>query len=333
MHVILIDGMVRKGAIRLLRTLAMLTWLACSCAIARAQGVVEEKGWSEDFAVVNIASSIDGHVQQAYFYRAQAEGPRPLIVSLHTWSGSYSQSDPIAELSKKEDVNYIHPDFRGPNNSKEACCSALALNDIDDAISWALQNSSVDTSRIYVLGVSGGGYATLSTFMRSKHRIRKFSAWAAITDLVAWYDECRIRKYKYADDILKCTNSSEDLLNTEEAIDRSPLYWETPLAKIQDAEVHIYAGIHDGVTGSVPFTHSIRFYNKLMADTRVKDSSAHVSDVETETLLRTRLPLGEFGNVGDRRICLKKSKGNTTLVIFEGGHEMLTAFAFYELLR
>ena len=172
--------------------LTTLVLLVASAVVGCAQEDVKEKDWSKGFAVVNIPSTIDGRVQQAYFYKARQVG-RPLVVSLHTWSGSYSQSDPIAALSMEEDVNYIHPDFRGPNNSKEACCSALALGDIDDAISWALANVDVDTSRIYVIGVSGGGYATLSTFMKSKHRIKKFSAWASITDLVAWHDESRLK--------------------------------------------------------------------------------------------------------------------------------------------
>lgn len=306
--------------------------LVASAVVGCAQEDVREKEWSEGFAVVNIPSTIDGRVQKAYFYKARQVG-RPLVVSLHTWSGSYSQSDPIAALSRLEDVNYIHPDFRGPNNSKEACCSGLALGDVDDAISWALANADVDTSRIYVIGVSGGGYATLSAFMRSKHRIEKFSAWASITDLVAWYDESRLKNNKYAGDILECTNSSDGVLNKEEAKDRSPLYWETPLEKLGDTEVHIYAGVHDGVTGSVPFTHSIRFYNKLLADAGVADSSAYVSDDEVEVLVRTRLPLGVFGEVGDRRICLRRSHGNIELVIFEGGHEMITEFAFEGLMR
>lgn len=313
--------------------LMTLVLFVASGDVAWAQEDVKEKVWREGFAVVNIPSTMDGRVQQAYFYKARREGSRPLVVSLHTWSGSYSQSDPIAELSRKEDVHYIHPDFRGPNKSKEACCSALALGDIDDAISWAVANANVDTSRIYVIGVSGGGYATLSTFMKSKHRIKKFSAWASITDLVAWYDESRAKNNKYAGDILQCTNSSDSVLNIAEAKARSPWYWETPLKKIQDTEVQIYAGVHDGVRGSVPFTHSIRFYNKLLSDAGVTDREAYVSEAEVEVLVRTRLPLGMFGDVGDRRICLRKSHGNVELVIFEGGHEMITEFAFEELMR
>ncbi|MEX1240762.1 MAG: peptidase [Cyclobacteriaceae bacterium] len=292
-----------------------------------------EKLWDDDFRIVEIKSGIDGHIQRAYFYRAKAEGPRPLVVSLHTWSGSYSQADEIAELSRERGVHYIHPDFRGPNTTVDACCSALALNDIDEAISWAMLHASVDTSKIYMIGVSGGGYATLSAFMKSKHPVKRFSAWASITDLAAWYDECRIRQYKYADDILRCTGSDTLALNIPAAKGRSPLYWPTPVPKLDDAVVFIYAGIHDGVTGSVPITHSINFYNKLLADLGVTDSMSYVSGFETKNLLLTRQPLGDFGHIGSRRICLRKDHGNIRLVIFDGGHEMLADFAFAELMQ
>ena len=164
-----------------------------------------EVSWGKDFKAVEIKSAIDDHIQKAYFYASTAADPAPLIVSLHTWSGDYSQKDTLSWLCRAKDLNYIHPDFRGINNTKNACCSNLAINDIDESISYAIQNANVDTSRIYVIGTSGGGYATLSAFMKSKQRIRKFSAWVPISDLVAWYHESSIRQNKYAGDILGCT--------------------------------------------------------------------------------------------------------------------------------
>ncbi len=166
--------------------------------------------WDSDFKVAEIISSVDGSVQKAYYSGARSENPRPLVVSLHTWSGNYTQADDLAEMCRDKDINYIHPDFRGENWTKDACCSDLVLSDIDDAISYAIRNSNVDKDKIFVIGVSGGGYATLSAFMRSKHNIAKFSAWASITDLVAWYNESRIRGANYAKNILDCTSSGNE---------------------------------------------------------------------------------------------------------------------------
>lgn len=289
-------------------------------------------GWNKDFDVVDIRSGSDNQIQKAYLYKTKSGKAKPLIVSLHTWSGNYTQKDDLASVCKQRDVNYIHPDFRGVNKTPSACCSELALSDIDDAITFAIKNANVDTTKIYVMGVSGGGYATLSTFMKSRHHIRKFSAWASITDLAAWYHESTILKNKYARDILDCTGSKDEL-NIENAKKRSPLYMKTPLEKVKNTTLFIFAGIHDGIQGSVPITHSINFYNKLLTDLAVKDKSKYVSDKEKLDLLEYRRPLGNLGNIAGRKICLQKEYSNIRLTIFEGEHEMLTEYALNEILK
>ena len=288
--------------------------------------------WDSAFTVVDIKSTMDNNIQKAYCYKSKSNKPKPLIVSLHTWSGYYYQKDDLAKLCQQKDLNYIHPDFRGANWTKDACCSDLALNDIDDAITFAINNFNVDTTKIYVIGVSGGGYATLSTFMKSKHKISKFSAWASISDLIAWYHESSIRKSNYAQNILDCTSSKKGL-NIECAKHKSPIYWDTPTDKLKNSKLFIYAGIYDGIQGSVPITHSINFYNKILTDLSISDTSKFISANEKLRLLEFRKPLGEFGNIADRKIFLKKNIENLSITIFEGEHEMLTEFALNELLE
>ena len=288
--------------------------------------------WDNDFNIVEIKSKLDDNIQKAYFYKSKSNSPEPLIISLHTWSGYYNQNDGLASICKQKDLNYIHPDFRGANLTKNACCSELALNDIDDAITYAMNNSNVDTTKIFVIGVSGGGYATLSTFMKSKHNISKFSAWASISDLTAWYNESKIRNSNYAENILDCT-SSEKELNIEYAKQKSPIYWNTPTDKLKKSKLFIYAGIYDGIQGSVPITHSINFYNKILTDLSISDTSKYISAIEKVELLELRKPLGDFGNIANRKICLRKEINNLKIIIFEGNHEMLTEFALNELLE
>ncbi len=292
-----------------------------------------EAVWSGDFDIIEIESPLDNHIQKAYFYNTKSAEPKPLIVSLHTWSGDYTQKDPLSELCQTKDLNYIHPDFRGPNHTLEACCSDLVINDIDEAISYAISNANVDTTQIFVIGVSGGGYATLCMFMKSKHPIRKFSAWAAISDLPAWYDQSRIRNNGYADDILNCTDSENGKLNTEKAKERSPFYWEFPADKLSGTELNIFAGIYDGIQGSVPITHSINFYNKLLAELHVTDLSKFVSDAEKLELLEYRRPVHSDGKIADRDLCLVKEYGGIKLIIFTGNHEMLPEYALDLLLN
>jgi pimeloyl-ACP methyl ester carboxylesterase len=288
--------------------------------------------WSKNFIIVDIKSSADNKNQKAYFYKSNSNSPKPLVISLHTWSGYFNQNDGIAKLCEQKNVNYIHPDFRGANWTKDACCSELALQDIDDAITYAINNSNVDTAKIYVVGVSGGGYATLCTFMKSNHNIKKFSAWASISDLNAWYNESRIRNNGYANDILNCTDSGSKL-NEISAMDKSPIYWDSPSHKLSYSKLYIYAGIYDGIQGSVPITHSINFYNKLLKDMSVTDSSKYITTEEKLKLLEFRKPLRDFGSISGRKICLVKEMNNIKIIIFEGTHEMLTDFALNELLE
>lgn len=289
--------------------------------------------WKKEFSVITTHSSLDNAEQKAYFYTTKSSDPKPLVVSLHTWTGYYTQKDAFADLCLQHDINYIHPDFRGANFFKDACCSKLALNDIDEAISYAIVHANVDPNKIYLIGGSGGAHAALGTFIKSKHKIRKVSSWAAITDLVAWYDESLVLKNNYANNILACTDSKNGILNVSEAQERSPMYLEMPTDRLADTNIYLYHGIYDGIQGSVPITQSINFYNKLLSELNVDDTSKYVSDSEKLQLLEHRKPLQDYCEIGGRKIFLLKQYQNIKLVLFEGNHELLYDYAFKELLE
>jgi len=132
--------------------------------------------WPKAFQVVDIRSPLDNEIQKAYFYVSKSKEPQPLIISLHTWSNNYTQQDPLTSQILKNDWNYIHPDFRGVNKTPKALGSKYAINDIEEAITFALKNSNVDLNNIHVIGKSGGGLATLLAYMNSKHDIASFSS-------------------------------------------------------------------------------------------------------------------------------------------------------------
>lgn len=289
--------------------------------------------WDKEFSVIKIKSSKDSTFQSAYFYQSKSKTRQPLIISLHTWSGDYTQVDPLAELIRQKDYNYIHPDFRGVNNKSIACCSEWVLSDIDDVIDYAIKSANIDTSNIYIIGVSGGGYATLASFMKLKHHVKKFSAWASITDLAAWYQDSKTLGNKYWTDVLKCAGTANGQLDVANANGRSPMYFATPVKKFNNSKLDIFVGVNDGVTGSVPITHSINFYNKLLKDMGVKNKKVYVSADEIQQLLQTRKPLGDFGKIGDRDICLQKAYKNLRLTVFNGTHEMLPDFALADLVQ
>ncbi len=294
----------------------------------------QSKDWPKECRLVNIISTSDGKNQPAFFFAMRGVKPAPLIVSLHTWSGDYTQKDSLAWQCIKKGYNYIHPNFRGPNNTYEACGSSLVISDIDGAIDFALKNSSVDTSEIHIIGVSGGGYATMLMYMKSRHNIKTFSAWAGISNLLDWYYESEGRKNRYSKDIAQATTgknfgSGNYNMDREEAKKRSPVFMETPVAERKNGKLYIYEGVHDGYTGSVPITHSINFYNKVVSDFNGTEKNAIIPENEIIQLVTYRCFPGETKlNLGDRKIHYQKTYSDKVkITLFEGGHEMLTNVA------
>lgn len=295
-----------------------LSFLKASTSESIPWDSLDSHKWNPELKVVEIASSADHSTQHAYFLAAKKKSP--LIVSLHTWSGSYQQEDPISDKVLGVGWNYIHPDFRGANNNANSCLSDLVISDINDSIAYAIDNGNVDLDNIFVIGVSGGGYTNLGYFLKAKYKINTFFSWVPISDLSKWYEQSKSRNTKYSVDILGCTNSEKDL-NINEAKKRSPLYWEIPSNGMQ--KIEIYAGIKDGYTGSVPTSHSIDFYNKIA----IHDGGDIVTADETVDILSRSIFESEQ-LIGGRKVLYKKKSEHASIIIFDGGHEMITDYAF-----
>ncbi len=300
----------------------------------------DDDGWRIDwptaFQEISIPSTLDASHQKAMFLPASGDSQQALVVSLHTWSGDYRQKDPLATMISEKGWNYIHPDFRGSNNHPEACGSEKVIQDIEDAIQYAMKQGNVDPDNIHVIGTSGGGYATLLMYMKTSLEIKSFSAWVPISDLVDWYWACDSRGLKYAGDILQSTGSRDSVLDTEEAKRRSPYFMDTPVSQRKNSTLNIYCGIHDGYSGSVPITQSINFYNKLVRD--MKGNKAALVPREDALYMlsqRTFNPSEEAPLIQPegRRIHYRKQFQSINLTIFEGGHELLPGAAMEELIR
>ena len=287
------------------------------------------KKWPAECVKVEITSSADHAIQPAYFYQAKSGQPRPLVVTLHQWSSDYTKVDGIAQLCIDEDYNYIHPDFRGPNNRPEACGSPLVIQDIEDAIDYAIRNANVDTTNIHIIGGSGGGFATLLCYMKIKHSIKTFTAWASITNLVDYYYECagRQEKYgKYTDDLERATsglpeNGFKPWFNQAEAVKRSPVFMGTPVARRSNSKLFIYVGIHDGcLGGDVPFTHSLKMFNKIVSDFDYSDQKILFTSDEMLRLMDWQTT-GDPLNKEHLDVLLERRyQDKVQITLFEGGH-------------
>lgn len=282
---------------------------------------------------VSIVSSLDGEAQEAFFYPAKST--QPLIVSLHSWGTNFTQADSLVLFAVEKGWNYIHPDYRGQQWEKNSCCYPASVQDIDDAIDYSIRHGNVDTSRIYVIGKSGGGSGALAAFLKSKYKSLNCMAWAPIPDYVSWYREVLVNpelKKKYLEKILLGTNSS-DTLNVDEAKLKSPHYFPVRnFSEYQNKKLTIYAGIYDGIKGSTSISQPIQFYNHLLQEWNVSDSSVYVDANEHRYLFKERktiFPTGKF--LGTRGIVHLEEYKNVKLIIFNGEHELLLDAAKSEL--
>lgn len=277
--------------------------------------------WKEPFKDITIPSSVDGYKQPAFYFQPETNSNKtPLVVTLHSWAATYKQPEPvISKHCVENNWHYIRPDFRGANNNHKSVGSDLSMSDINDAIQYAIDHGNVDLDNIFIVGGSGGAYASLCFYFSSLHHINSYIVWSPITDLVAWYDQSLIRKARYHQDILNGTNST-NTLNIEEAKKRSPLYRDIPN---NESKLFIFSGYHDGYNGApVPVTHSLNFYNKYVH--RFNGGSSDYISKNDIILLTARELKMSNATIDGKKVVYNKSFHNAEITIFDGGHDHLS---------
>jgi alpha-beta hydrolase superfamily lysophospholipase len=281
--------------------------------------------WPEVLKEITYVSSADSTTQPALFYASGKEdGPRPLLVGLHTWSGNYKQtlSIPYVEWCIEKDWIFIHPNFRGPNRTPQATGSELVVADIVGAVDYAKDNANVDPNRIYLVGASGGGYTALLMSGRAPHIWAGVSVWVPIADLRAWYFECKEAGRRYAGDIVK---SCGDVPDANAAVDReykkrSPI---TYLGNAVKAPLDINAGINDGHSGSVPVSHSLRAFNLVAAaEDRISEEDIKFFTEKATVPPHLKRALSDTA-YGKKAPLFRKNSGSARVTIFDGGHEII----------
>lgn len=195
--------------------------------------------------------------------------------------------------------------------------SELAVQDIVSAVEYARENANIDANRIYCVGVSGGGHASLLMAARAPGLWAGVSAWCGISDIETWHRQCRNTRFqRYAGHIEKALGKvPEDSL---QARLRSPLHW---LGKNRSElpNLDIWHGVMDGRTGSVPFTHSLHAWNQCV------DEGNRIPDAEIARAYAEQSFPGSPSTerVCDRDIHFQKNTDKCRITIFEGGHEIL----------
>lgn len=276
----------------------------------------------------------DRSEQSAIILRSGGTEPRPLLVALHTWSFDHTQdSHEYSDYCCEHNWNFIFPDFRGPNWKPEALGSELVVSDIVAAVEYMKSTSNVDPRRIYLIGGSGGGHATLLLAGRHPEIWAAASAWCPISDVAAWHRQCKDTRFTpYAEHIEQACGGDPrvDAKARSEAERRSPLSW---LAGAKDLALDISTGIHDGHTGSVPVGQTINAFN-LLARPQDRCSEAEIDFINLHEAVPANFPVPAADPAfGDIQIHLRRQSNRVRVTVFEGGHTLLPGIGMAWLAR
>lgn len=280
-------------------------------------------GWQPEIMETRYRSSADGSSQPTLYYWPKSDTAVPLLVALHTWSNDYLQAEPAyAEWCIKKGWAMVHPNFRGRNDRSEACGSELAVADILSAVEWAKGATRIDADRVYLIGVSGGGYASLLLAGRAPQVWAGVSAWASIYDLADWHRERRGDRYaKGIESACGGVPGAGDGVD-EQYRRRSASGW---LARAVGVPVDIQTGIHDGHRGSVPVSHSLNAFNALAGKGDAVDKKL-IGEMTASAAVPDEVRfLGTDSLYPQHPVVFRRVSGNVRVTLFEGGHEIVHA--------
>ena len=305
----------------------LFTFVATDLAIAAEKKKDPRKGWPEEVQEIQYPSSADNTPQPAMFYAPQTDKPVPLLVGLHSWGANYLQGvgAGYAKWCIENKWVLIHPNFRGKNNRPEAMGSELVVKDILSAVKYAKKNTKVDENRIYVIGWSGGGYASMLIAGRSPEIWAGVSSWCGISDLVKWHAETSATtRIYYARQIEMAIggNPQEDKKAAEECRIRSAITYVKNAANIP---FDINAGMNDNI---VPVSQSLDAFNALAAE---KDRLT--ADQIKFFVEKKKVPDGLQFKAGEsdssyvkRKVLFRRKSNNVRVTIFEGGHQIFAPY-------
>ena len=288
---------------------------------------------------IDIPGSLDGKMQPvlAWAPDAAAAQATPLFVFLHSWSSDYTQDNSkwLRACAERGWI-WLHPNFRGINQSPQACGSRFARQDILDAIDHACTLWQVDRQRIYLAGVSGGGHMSLLMAGHHPDRFSAISSWVGPTDLAEWHrfhtQDGKPGKYAkmIEKSLLGAPGTSAEI--DADYRDRSPVFH---LHRAVTLPVSIWAGVEDGHTGSVPVSHSLRAFNAIcrgLQQPEISESEIRQLVQQRQLQKPTEADGAEDAELG-REIFLRRRAGSSVVTIFDGGHESLPAAALAWLSR
>ena len=291
-------------------------------------GVAQLKHWPEGVKEIRYTSSIDQTKQPSLIYEAKSKEKRPLLVGLHSWSTNYLSGGgdlPYAAWAIKEDWHFVHPHFRGENWTPKAMGSEFVIADIVSIVDYMKENYNVDEDRIYLIGCSGGGYASLLMAGRKPEIWAGVSAWVPISNIYSWWeqkDSDSGKASRYARYIEKVVGGrpDKDILLKEECLKRSAISY---LKHAKAVNIDINHGVYDGRKGSVPFTHSLKAFNELASEKDQLSESEIDQYYKSLKLPESLKPASTDKLFGKKKTLFRRTSNNARVTIFDGGHEIV----------
>jgi dipeptidyl aminopeptidase/acylaminoacyl peptidase len=172
---------------------------------------------TESFAEPELISyeSFDGLEIPAFYYRAEGEGPRPVIIDIH--GGPESQERPGFNTSIQYWVNelgvsVITPNVRGSAGyGREYVMMDNGFNredsvrDIGALLDWVADQPDLDADRVLVYGGSYGGYMVLASMVHYSDRLAGGIDIVGISNFVTFLENTNgyrrdLRRAEYGDE-------------------------------------------------------------------------------------------------------------------------------------
>ena len=255
-------------------------------------------------------------------YYSPSKPNQPLIMFLHGWSEDYKSTNgiPFAVWCKQNNWGFISPNFGGVFDNPGDLGGKKIYNKILNARDWAVSQFKSDTTRLYLIAVSGGAIVALNFIFENPHAFSGASLWSPVTDLRKWHQQLQNTSWRYLhemENILQGSpTNSPKVYQQRSPIHKADSYPHIPL--------DIHAGIKDGKHGPVPFSHSIDFFNRLCSHSLNSQDTIPQGLIQS---LRTsgKIPPGYISPPSKQKgltepILYQKKCNGVTLSLFKGAH-------------
>jgi dipeptidyl aminopeptidase/acylaminoacyl peptidase len=216
-----------------------------------------------------------------------SEGPYPLIVNVH--GGPFGITDhwgfqPEAQFFAHHGFAMLQVNFRGSGNRGEDFVrkgrrewGRAMQNDVTDATRWAIEQGIADPERVYIMGGSYGGYATLMGLINEPELYQCGVGIVGVYDL-PWFREGDGSDFSSGSD-RQSRMAFERFMSSHVSESSEDLTAYSPVHQVERIEDEVFI-VHGGNDVRVPVGHAERLREAMEAQNKpyrwmVKEEEGH----------------------------------------------------------